>query len=112
MAVPAAPTAGEPIAEAWGDVVHDAVVAQDIQAGNGTVVWAASSISNNLTVIFPRPFAAPPIVVASGGHAHYSVSVVAGSITATQCVLQGRRTDGTSQSVSIVCPWVAYGPRA
>lgn len=103
---PTRPASGEPVATSWGQAVHDAI--EGIQAGSANVVWAASSISNSITVTFPRPFAAPPNVVVASGHAHYSVSVL--SITATNMAMQGRRTDGTSQSVTIACNWLAVGP--
>jgi len=110
MAVPTAPAAGEPIAEAWGDVVHDAVVAQDMQAGTASVSWSASSVSASVQITFPRPFASAPNVVCAMTHAHYTVSVI--NISPTTATFQGRRTDGTNQTVSVSAQWFAIGPRA
>ena len=62
MAVPARPVSGAPIDSAWGGVVHDAIVAQDIQHGKASVVLTAAS-EVGFTVTFARPFAAAPDVV-------------------------------------------------
>jgi hypothetical protein len=112
MAVPVAPAAGEPIAEAWGDVVHDAIVARDIQSGNSATPNAASGtgeLSGTVTIVFPRPFAAPPQVVAMASNAHHYVAL--SSVTATQVVLISKRV-GQTTGVGVALAWIAIGPRA
>jgi hypothetical protein len=110
MAVPAKPAAGAAIESAWGDIVHDEVVAQDIQAGVVTVA-AASTPTGSAAVVFPRPFAAAPVVVvtqaggASGWYS-YSTGVTATGFTAVIAI----RT-GAAGTTSVPVHWIAYGPR-
>jgi len=114
MAVPLAPTAGEPIAEAWGDVVHDAVVAQDIQTGYADVAVTGTGVSVNIT--FPRPFASAPIVVVSGTNAVAQdlVAKVAynpyPSATGFTAVVQSATL--ATHTGTVRAFWIAYGPRA
>lgn len=112
MTVPTPPTAGEPIAEAWGDVVHAAVVAQDIQTGQHSVPISAAN-QGTLVVTFARPFAAAPFVVL--GQASNSGGFIAaqGGATTTQFTLIAAYRD-TSQTgtVGIIVSWIAIGPRA
>jgi len=112
MAVPTAPAAGEPIAEAWGDVVHDSIVAMDIQSGVVNLTLTATNVAN-VVVTFPRPFAAPPIVVACYQSTNQSfLANVHGAPTATQVTI-GLSTK-TAANVTDTRPvsWIAYGPRA
>ena len=115
MAVPTPPTAGEPIAEAWGDVVHDAVVAMDIQSGVTNVSLAAQSEAS-VTVVFPRPFAAPPVICMGmpeiGGTTQRPVTAKWNSKTATQfgCLVQ--TGGGAITAGPFPVNWIAYGPRA
>lgn len=114
MVVPARPVSGEAIAVNWGQVAHDAAVAQDIQAGTGSLVWTASNLSGTATVTFPRAFASAPVVQLtagiSGAAAHYGAALV--TVSATGFTAQGRRGDGTSQTATVPFQWLAYGPRA
>jgi hypothetical protein len=111
MAVPNRPNAGGVVESGWGQVVHDEVVAQDIQAGSVTVA-AASTPTGAAAVVFPRPFAAPPIVVvtqAGGASGWYSY---ASGVTATGFnALIAIRT-GAAGSTSVPVHWIAYGPRS
>jgi hypothetical protein len=117
MAVPTPPTAGEPIAEAWGDVVHDAVVAMDIQAGKQQIT-IPSGAEVGVAVVFPRPFAAPPVVVigteSAGGVNGRIVIARKSAITATgfTCWLQSSSGAAVAGSVTQTTDWIAYGPRA
>ena len=61
MAVPARPYSGNVVDVAWGQIAHDAAVAQDIQAGRLNFTTAAGG--GSLAVTFPRPFASAPAVV-------------------------------------------------
>jgi hypothetical protein len=111
MAVPARPASGAPIDSVWGGVVHDEVVAQDIQAGTVSVV-AANVPSVCVQVTFPRPFAAPPIVMVTqngGASGWYSYS---STVTATGFPLCIALRTGVAGSVTVPCSWVAIGPRA
>jgi len=115
MAVPVAPAAGEPIAEAWGDVVHDSIVAMDLQSGSATATVTAGTNAANVTVVFSRPFASAPNVIATVGPMVSNVFVCnVVSISATQVVLNALRKDETNQGSSVGIPvqWFAYGPRA
>jgi len=112
MTVPAAPTAGEPIAEAWGDVVHDSIVAMDMQAGDNPVAVAAA-VSGQTVVTFPRPFAAVPIVVASMRSTSVAYIAMVSAVTTTQVTLvMSHKTAGTSFTDTRSVSWIAYGPRA
>jgi hypothetical protein len=112
MAVPTRPADNGPVDTAWGDAVHDTVVAQDWQSGSVTLSWAASSLSGVVTVTFPRAFssAVGVIVVVSVLNVNFTVSVQAAP-SASQVTIQGRRGDGSSQTTSIVAHWIATGPR-
>lgn len=117
MAVPTPPTAGEPIAEAWGDVVHDAVVAMDIQSGKQTMTLPSGQAEITTAITFPRPFASAPVVVlgpeGAGGVAGRPVFGRQSAVTTTgftmtlQCA-----TGAASGSVGQTTHWLAYGPRA
>jgi hypothetical protein len=113
MAVPTAPAAGEPIAEAWGDVVHDSIVAMDIQVGTANVA-VAGAVSGVTTVTFPRPFASAPVVVASMQSTSVAyVPFVNGPPTATTVSVGfSHKTAGTSFTDTRQVTWIAYGPRA
>lgn len=111
MAVPTAPAAGEPIAEAWGDVVHDAVVANDIQTGIGQVTFAASQ-TQQVVIVFPRPFAAPPTVMANITTANRLWNVGVAAVTTTQMVVTVGHVDNVSSNSVVGFTWLAYGPRA
>lgn len=113
MAVPARPVGGASIESAWGQVVHDTAVAQDIQHGVASIVIAAST-QGSLVVTFPRPFAAAPDVTAmigpqgAGALLGWTVQLAALSATAMTLRLSG----STSQSATLPVPWIAIGPRA
>jgi len=111
MAVPTAPAAGEPIAEAWGDVVHDTAVAMDIQVGTVNVSLA-NAASGTATVTFPRPFASAPIVVASAAFVTVVHFAAVATITPTTFIAQLVRKDTTLQTTTQPVTWIAYGPRA
>jgi len=117
MAVPTPPTAGEPIAEAWGDVVHDAVVAMDIQAGKQQITIGSTVAEVGVAVTFARPFAVAPTVVigteSAGGTAGRQIIARKSAITTTGFTawLQGT-TGGAASAVTQTVDWLAYGPRA
>lgn len=112
MAVPSRPAAGAPIESAWGSVVHDAVVAMDLQAGNASVVVSASAAAS-IVVTFPRPFAAPPVVTTATGPLGTSLWVVTVlAVTATQVTLNATTKTGATASATVPMMWMAYGPRA
>jgi len=111
MAVPTAPAAGEPIAEAWGDVVHDGIVAMDIQVGTVPISLVSAGVGS-ATVTFPRPFAAPPIVLASCASTNLSYFTNVGAVTATQATLTMTTKSGANATDTRNTNWLAYGPRA
>lgn len=115
MAVPTRPVAGAPIESAWGDVVHDTVVALDIQSGVTNVSLAAQSEAS-VAVVFARPFAAPPVLVLGmpeiGGTVQRPVTAKWNSKTATGfgCLVQ--TGGGAITAGPFPVNWVAIGPRA
>ena len=110
MALPAKPAAGAAIESAWGSIVHDAAVAIDIQSGYVDMAFANSAVGPTTLVTFPRPFAAPPVVVCA---LNVNISVgVQGAISATSCNLQARDIREAAQNGAQRCYWIAIGPRA
>lgn len=112
MAVPTAPAAGEPIAEAWGDVVHDTAVAMDIQSGVVNCVHSANMVSAPAQVTFPRPFASPPVVTLGSQNFNYSAGTNGAGSSPTGIVVQTFRISQTAPTATIPVYWIAYGPRA
>ena len=118
MAVPTPPTAGEPIAEAWGDVVHDTAVAVDIQSG--TVMGSAGAAAANIgvAVVFPRPFASKPNVAlgnlgTAGGAAGGDAWIVnCYGVSPTGFNMRAQHRTGTGTVTDLVMGWIAIGPRA
>jgi hypothetical protein len=110
MAVPNRPAAGGVVESAWGDIVHDEVVAQEIQTGT-FMANIAQNGSVQVPVTFPHPFASAAWVVvfaqisaAAGNRAYVSVQ----SVTANGFDLGVG--GGTAWNYS---GWyLAYGPRA
>jgi hypothetical protein len=114
MAVPNRPVGGASIESAWGGVVHDGIVAQDIQAGSVVMTTTASGgVSPVVTVTFPRPFAAPPTVILGGAlnSSGIVVSNVGRAPTATDFGACVKRTDGGGIA-TFTGYWLAIGPRA
>ena len=114
MTVPNRPVSGAPIETAWGDVVHDTTVAQDIQAGSVVVSLVGGASSNDGTVTFPRPFGGVPIVVVGGVGGQTTLAALVSVPTATGCVVRAFKRDGTAfgSAGSLTVEWLAYGPRA
>lgn len=112
MAIPARPIAGALLDAAWGGLVHDTVVAQDVQGGSFTTVHTASATSAPVNVTFPRAFAAPPVVVFGSGNYNYVCSYSGAVATATGFQAGTYRASGVNPTANIPCQWLAYGPRA
>lgn len=117
MTVPNRPVSGAPIETAWGDVVHDGYVAQDLQVGAVEVPMPVTS-DGSVPVTFPRPFAAPPIVLCVNNGTNNGVNtgtifvVAALAITATSFSARVSHTSGQTAAASCSVRWIAYGPRA
>jgi hypothetical protein len=111
MAVPAAPAAGEPIAEAWGDIVHDEIVAMEIQTGVVTITHASNPVAN-ANVTFPHPFAEAPIVILTCDNYNFVAGHNGTQPTATGFVASSARTSGTAATNTVHIAWIAYGKRA
>ena len=113
MAVPTRPAAGAVVESAWGQVVHDATVAQDIQTGSATIALS-NTTQGSVVVTFPRPFASTPLVIAtlgpssSGPALSYFPQVAACTPSSVTLRLSG----GASTSFSVPVAWLAIGPRA
>ena len=115
MTVPNRPTSGAPIETTWGDVVHDSIAAQDLQAGTVSITLNGTGAAT-ATVTFPRPFASPPVVVAtaySNGVSGSPVPILGTPTATTVLVLVIPNAGGNlPASGSCVVAWHAYGPRA
>lgn len=110
MAVPARPIAGAPIETAWGDVAHDSIVAQDVQAGTVNVTLTAQN-ANAAPVVFARPFASAPIVVASANVGSGTLFAIVDTVTASGFNARLVRKDEATTTVTAAVGWIAYGPR-
>lgn len=115
MAVPIRPAGGAVVEAVWGDVVHDTIVANDLQAGSAIVSFAAGGSQGSTVVTFPRPFAAIPAVTAtlqSSGGASLPMITQITTITATAVTLRLAIASGTvASATSISVSWIAVGPR-
>jgi hypothetical protein len=111
MSVPSRPAPGAPIDAAWGVVVHDAAVAQDIQSGTASVV-ASSDASASLAVTFPRPFAAAPVVLVSQSAGSAGWIAYSSGVSATGFSASVTTKAGNAASATVPVAWVAIGPRA
>jgi hypothetical protein len=111
MAVPARPVSGNVVDSAWGQVAHDTAVAQDVQAGTLSAVFSAAS-SVIVALVFPRPFASPPVVVAAGAANNATIIATVGGVTATGCNVIASNRDAASTTGTFAVAWMAYGPRA
>lgn len=103
------PSSGQPIATAWGDEVHDAL--EGIQAGSA-VLTNANANAASLAIVFPRPYATPPIVVASVAANTTFNYALAHTATTTGVTLMTVRRDGVATSASITVHWIAIGTPA
>jgi hypothetical protein len=111
MAVPNRPSAGAPIESAWGGLAHDTAVAQDIQSGTAVCPATGSGIDNSsIAVVFPRPFAAPPIVVCTSQTGNFITA--ASAVTATGFTLNNANKTTAGSLGARTNFWVAIGPRA
>ena len=109
----ARPVSGAPIESAWGGQVHDQL--EGVQGGQMTAASGATSITSwTGTVTFPRPYTAPPVVVATvGAWGTTFYMCIIQSITATNFVLLFVRRDGAAVSnITAVANWLAMGTPA
>jgi hypothetical protein len=111
MAVPARPLAGALLDAAWGQVAHDAIVAQDLQVGvvSGTI---SAALFHDVLATFPRPFAAPPKVLVSLFTNVTNCYAVVATTDATGAVVKVVARAGTAITQAYSVNWLAYGPRA
>lgn len=101
----ARPTAGAPIESAWGGQVHDAV--ESIQYGTVNVSGITSSASSTVPVVFPRPYASTPVIVATCASNVVNIGMSAPSATGVS--FNGRRTDGSGTATAQDVGWIAVG---
>jgi hypothetical protein len=113
VTVPNRPVSGAPIETAWGDVVHDSIVALDVQSGIVSVAIPVAAANGGTDITFARPFAAPPAVLATlntGVTSHFAFVL---NITAAGCRVALQNKDaGTSILAATPVGWLAIGPRA
>src|SRR4029079_4094042 len=115
MAVPTPPTAGEPIAEAWGDVVHDQVVAMEIQMGSFIATAPGGSTFADAGVVFPHPFAAgskPTIMLTMGSIDPTAISAGHTNVTNAGFTCRIAKGNGNLSAFGWTVTYLAYGPRA
>lgn len=93
---------GKPLWRFGGDGAARA--AQLVQAGKVTVAMAGAA-QQVVTVTFPIPFSAPPIVTGTAGHQNYFVSV--GAVTNTNVILRVRHQDGATGTPNVQLNWHA-----
>jgi hypothetical protein len=113
MTVPTRPADNAPVDTAWGDAVHDTVVANDIQYGT-TAISISASTQGSVTITFPRTFASTPVVVAiivSTAGGALGLWCQANVVSATQVTL--RLSAAASTTIAgVPVHWIAIGPRA
>lgn len=110
MAVPTRPAAGAPIETAWGDVVHDGVVAMEIQTGTAILVFSNVAVSAILVVTFPHPFASTPLVFLTPQDTG-NITIGLRAKDATSFQMQGRDSREAAITANSPIGWIAYGPR-
>jgi hypothetical protein len=100
------PNSGEVVASSWGAAVAGAH--NGIQSGAASMPSAVAG-NASLVVVFPRPYAAPPVVAVAGPGSSFFMAQVAG-ITATQCTLYVRDIrDAQAGTGATVVQWIAVG---
>ena len=100
------PNSGEVVASSWGAAVAGAH--NGIQSGSVTVT--AASGTGSAAVVFPRPYSAPPMVVASVAMGPSFFVAGVGAVTATgfNAVVRDIR-DAQAGSGAQTVQWVAIG---
>jgi hypothetical protein len=103
------------VATDWGQVAHDAVVAQDIQVGQVSVSLSAAN-QGSTALVFPRPFAGVPVVllvVVSTAGAALGLIAQCNVTSTTGATIRLSTGSGGNTTVSgVPVFWLAYGPRA
>jgi hypothetical protein len=112
MAVPAKPAGGAPIESAWGSIVHDEIVAMEIQSGVVNCVHTNSQLSAVVPVTFPHAFAAPPVLVLGCDNYNYGAGLSGAVPTAAGFNVATWRYSGVQSAATVPVQWIAYGPRA
>jgi hypothetical protein len=101
------PAAGAPVETVWGQQVHDRI--EGIQTGYVTVA-GASAVTKSGSAVFPFPYSANPIVVATAvpdDGQPYAVSVT--GITTTGVTVTIARRDGVAFAPAVAVAYVAIG---
>jgi hypothetical protein len=106
------PTSGTPIETSWGDEVHDAI--EGIQYGTVTWNMVAGARSDAPPIVFPRPYATPPVVFVSvpNGFQTYAAGIASQITTAgvTVCVMTNSGVALTAGPITVA--WLAIGKPA
>jgi len=104
------PQAGDEITSTWGQSVAKAL--NGIQGGTANVTTTAT-VAVDLTITFPKAYAAAPVVVITpvGGN-----TILAGhvsQVTPTSCAIRVFKRDGTNLAAgSTTVHWLAMGTLA
>lgn len=111
MAVPARPVSGEPIDSTWGQLVHDEVVARELQSGRVSVTLS-NAVTAQLAVSFSPAFAsAPQVVVTAESSAGTHIAGITGLGLSGFTIVVFRR-DGANVVNDVFVNWMANGQRA
>lgn len=113
MAVPARPVSGAPTAADWGGIVHDEVVALEIQTGTFIATSPGSSTFADAGVVFPHPFAGiPDVFTTMGSIDNIAISAGTTSVTANGFTCRIAKGNGNLSAFGWTVRYLAIGPRA
>jgi hypothetical protein len=106
------PVAGEAIASAWGQEVHDNI--EGIQAGQTIQVSGSNVTAWDINVVFPRPYATVPNFLASyGPQGTTFYMAIVKSVAVDGAVVTVTRKDSAAVSgISGIINWIAIGTLA
>jgi hypothetical protein len=101
-----------PLFSTWKVVSANRVSGRAIRAGEGTLV-VADAQEGSVAIIFPEPFAAPPVVSigalkTSVGGEYFLVTQVA-NMTASGCVVHFSALGGATATGTAAFDWIAIG---
>lgn len=92
--------------------MHDTAVAVDIQSGTAVIACTAQ-VRQDFTLVFPRPFAAPPTVMVTAIAGQTTLAGITSLPLAVSAVICAFKRDGSNLAVgNVTVSWLAIGPRA
>jgi len=108
----ARPAAGAPIESSWGGQVHDSL--EGLQTGQVSSTGPATAgASYDVNVVFPRPYASVPRVVATiAWNTTFYLAIVFGTSTTGFTLRFTRKDNATFTNVAHLADWIAVGTPA